>query len=83
MWGQRPRRYPSREAFVALLHQRTRDDWRGCPLSSPLQDEGQTPTKSAGPASLISLGGPRGIRPTVAGHAWTGKLRASSVITFL
>jgi hypothetical protein len=52
--GQRRRRYPSREAFVASLHQRTRDDWRGCPSSPPLQDGGQTPTKSAGPAPLIS-----------------------------
>jgi hypothetical protein len=30
MLGQRRRRYPSHEAFVASLHQRTRDDWRGC-----------------------------------------------------
>jgi hypothetical protein len=38
--GRRRRRYPSREAFVASPHQRRRDDWRGCPSSSPLQDEG-------------------------------------------
>jgi hypothetical protein len=83
MLGRRRRRYPSSKAFVASLHQRTRDDWRGCPSSSPSQDEGQTPTKSAGPVSLISPGGPRGIRPTVMAPAWTGKLRASSVIAFL
>jgi hypothetical protein len=28
----------------------TRDDRHGCPSSSPLQDEGQTQTKSANPA---------------------------------
>jgi hypothetical protein len=65
--GAKRRRYPLREPFVDSLHQRTRDDWRGCPSSSPLQDEGQTPTKSAGPASLISPGGPRGIWPTATG----------------
>jgi hypothetical protein len=48
--GRRRRCYPSREAFVALLHQRRRDDRHGCPSSSPLQDEGQTPAKSANPA---------------------------------
>jgi hypothetical protein len=83
MLGRRQRRYPSLEAFVASLHQRTRDEWRGCPSSSPLQDEGQTPTKSAGPTSLISPGGPRGIQPTAMGPAWTDRLRASSVIAFL
>jgi hypothetical protein len=83
MLGRRRRRYPSREAFVVSLHQQTRDDWRGCPSSSPSQDKGQTPTKSAGPTSLILSGGPRGIRPTVTGPAWTGRLRASSVIAFL
>jgi hypothetical protein len=46
MLGRRRRRYPSREAFVTSLHH----DWHGCPSSSPLQDEGQTPTKSASPA---------------------------------
>jgi hypothetical protein len=40
---RRRRRNPSREAFVVSPHQRTRDDWRGCPSSSPSQDEGQTP----------------------------------------
>jgi hypothetical protein len=83
MLGQRRRRYPSREAFVASPHQRTRDGRRGRPSSSPSQDEGQTPTKSTGPASLISPGGPRGIRPTITGPAWTGELRASFVIAFL
>ena len=48
--GRRRRRYPSCEAFVASLHQRRRDDRHGCPSSSPLQDEGQTQTKSANPA---------------------------------
>jgi hypothetical protein len=61
----------------------TRDDWRGCPSSSPLQDEGQTPTKSAGPVPLILSTGPCGIRPTAMGPAWTCRLRASSVIAFL
>jgi hypothetical protein len=49
--GRRRRRYSSREAFVASLHQRRRDDRHGCPSSYQLQDEGQTPTKSASPAS--------------------------------
>jgi hypothetical protein len=83
MLGRRRRRYPSLEAFIASLHQRTRDDWCGCPSSSLLKDEGQNPTKSAGPASLILPGGPRGIRPTATGPAWTVRLRASSVIAFL
>jgi hypothetical protein len=83
MLGQRQRRYPSLEAFVVSLHQRTRDDWLGFPSSSPSQDEGQTPTKSDGPTSLIAPGGPRGIRPTATGPSWTGRLRASAVIAFL
>jgi hypothetical protein len=83
MFGRRRRRYPSREAFVASPHQQTRDGWHGRPSSSPSQDEGQTPTKSAGLASLTSPRGPRGIRPTVTGPAWIGKLRASFVIAFL
>jgi hypothetical protein len=83
MLGRRRRRYPSCEAFVASRHQRTRDGWRDRPSSSASQDEGQTPTKSAGPTSLISPGGPHGIQPTVTGPVWTGKLRASFVITFL
>jgi hypothetical protein len=49
--GRRRRSYPSREVFVASLHQRMRDDRRGCPSSSPLQDEGQSPTESASPTS--------------------------------
>jgi hypothetical protein len=49
--GRRRRCYPSCEVFVASLHQRMRDDQRGCPLPSPLQGEGQTPTKSASPVS--------------------------------
>jgi hypothetical protein len=51
MLGQKRRRYPSRGAFIASLHQLRQDDRRGCPSSSPLQDEGQTPTKSTSPAS--------------------------------
>jgi hypothetical protein len=49
--GRRRRRYPSRELFVDSLHQRMRDDWRGCPSSSPLQGEGPSPTASASPTS--------------------------------
>jgi hypothetical protein len=55
MLGRRRRRYPSREVFVASLHQRMRDDRRGCPSSSPLQGEGQTPTESASPVSSSRL----------------------------
>jgi hypothetical protein len=60
MLGRRRRRYPSLEAFVASLHQRRQgrrsdEDFAGALRSSPLRDEGKTPTMSA---SLTSSSGP-------------------------
>jgi hypothetical protein len=78
MLGRRRRRYPSLDAFVASLHQR-RPRPSILPLSSRLQDEGKTPTKSH---VLIAPGGPCGIRPTVTGPARVSVLRASYVIVF-
>jgi hypothetical protein len=64
MLGRRRRRYPSLDAFVdsvASLHQRCQghrsdEDFTGALHSSPLQDEGNTPTMSA---SLMPSSGPK------------------------
>jgi hypothetical protein len=62
MLGQRQRRYPSLEAFVASLHQRRQGRWfdgdfAGVLRSYPSRDEGKTPMT---PDSLTSSSGPEG-----------------------
>jgi hypothetical protein len=52
MLGRRRRRYPSLDAFVALVHQR-RPRPSGLPSSPRLQDEDKTLTKSASPTSSL------------------------------
>jgi hypothetical protein len=55
---------------------------RGCLCSSPLQDEGKTPTMSAKPHVPIVSESPSGIWPTLTGPVGISVLRASSVIAF-
>jgi hypothetical protein len=43
--------YTNEDHARASRGHRPDEDWRGCPLSSPLQDEGKASSKSASPTS--------------------------------